>query len=205
MPKEDLPASRYHHGDLRSALVAAARDIVEREGPEEVSLRAVARAAGVSQAAPYHHFADKQALLAAVAADGFREFREVMLERAGEAAAPYQRLKGLGLGYVAYGVAHPALFRLMQGPAFQENGIYPDLDAARQKSYLPLANAVADCLPGASREKIRAACAGAWSIVHGMAILASDGRLASLVDLSDLETATEAIIYQLDIEKAPEA
>ncbi|MBI1365046.1 MAG: TetR family transcriptional regulator [Alphaproteobacteria bacterium] len=196
----------YHHGGLEAALIAAARAIAERDGPDGVSLRAVARAAGVSQAAPYHHFADKDALLAAVAAEGFRELRAALLARAEAAGGdPFERLRALAAGYVGFARARPALFRLMETPAFQRAGAYRALDAARQKSYLPLADAVAECLPGASRAKRVNACAAVWSLAHGMAILASDGRLGGLVDLSDLDKATDALIRQLNIAAAPGA
>ena len=187
----------YHHGDLRAALVKAAREIVDVKGPDEVSLRGVAEAAGVSRAAPYHHFQDKQALLAAVAAVGFHELADLMLSKVDLSASPRSRLDQLGFGYVEYGITNPKLFRLMQGPAFQVPNIYPDLDTARGASAAPLIEAVTACLPDQSNDGIMTACAAAWSIVHGMTMLATDGRLQSLIDVSQLRAASASITSQL--------
>ena len=187
----------YHHGDLRAALVKAAREIVDEKGPDVVSLRGVAEAAGVSRAAPYHHFQDKQALLAAVAAVGFHELAELMLGKVDPSASPRSRLDELGFGYIEFGVTNPNLFRLMQGPAFQVPDIYPDLDTARGASASPLVEAVSACLPDQTEKKIMTACAAAWSIVHGMTMLATDGRLQSLIDVSQLRAASASITSQL--------
>ncbi len=111
------PRTTYHHGDLRRTLIDAALRAVERRGPDAVTLRGVARDAGVSQAAPYNHFADKDALLAAVAAEAFQRFAAA-LDRAGAAASsPRARAAALGRAYVGFAHAHAALFRLMFGPA----------------------------------------------------------------------------------------
>src|SRR5215207_8044733 len=82
-------AKTYHHGDLRDALVRAALDILVNEGPEALTLRGVARAAGVSQAAPYRHFADRRALVAAVAEEGFKRLQRAMF---GDGTAAPSRL-----------------------------------------------------------------------------------------------------------------
>ena len=191
----------YHHGDLRAALVTEALAIVERDGPDGVSLRGTARAAGVSQAAPYHHFKDKQALLAAVAARGFRAFTESMLTRANEAKDAQDRLDKFGMGYVEFAVQHPLLFRLIQGPTFQINELDEELSLARNESAASLIDTVSACLPGATDKQIMAACAGAWSIVHGMAMLLNDGRLNGLLDTSDLQTVIRLVTQQLDMTK----
>lgn len=200
--RKKVRADRYHHGDLRAALVAQARRIVERKGPAQVSLRGIAKAAGVSQAAPYHHFKDKHALLAAVAADGFREFTRTMIERAAGASDPEDRLHKLGLGYVEFAVQHPALYWLMQGPTFRREKSDSELAEARRESAAPLVDAVTACIPGASAAQIKNACAAAWSIVHGMATLCNDGRMQTMIDGSDLEATARTIIGQLDIRRA---
>lgn len=196
--------SEYHHGDLRAALVREAGKVVAQEGPDAVSLRGVAKAAGVSQAAPYHHFKDKQALLSAVAAEGFRQFTETMLGRAGDADDPRDRLNKLGLGYVEFAVRNPSLFRLMHGPTFQGENVNDDLFNARNESFAPLLESVTGCLPGADETKIMSACAAAWSLVHGMATLSSDGRLCHLIDVADLEKAVPKITHQLAIDRVLE-
>ncbi len=102
-----------HHGDLRQALISAALDLIADSDADEVTLRAVARRAGVSSAAPYHHFADKNALLAAVARDGFESLGEVQLEVLARPGSPRDRLERLVSGYVLFALRHPTHYRLM--------------------------------------------------------------------------------------------
>jgi len=166
-------ASRgYHHGDLRAALVTAARAILEEGGLDGLSLRAVARRAGVSQAAPYHHFADKTALMAAVAAQGFEELAAAMRGRMAAESDPQERLDATGVGYVLFAVGNPALFQLMfQGgkDLFQTD---PALAAAGEKAYAVLEEAVAarDAAAG-SDDPPGIAQTAAWSMVHGLSKL----------------------------------
>lgn len=102
-----------HHGDLRSALIAAALDLIAGADADEVTLRAVARRAGVSSAAPYHHFVDKNALLAAVARDGFEALGEVQLEVLAGPGSAQDRLERLVTEYVLFALRHPTHYRLM--------------------------------------------------------------------------------------------
>lgn len=196
--------ARYHHGDLRRALVVAARAVVEREGPDAVSLRDVARRAGVSQAAPYHHFANKEALLAAVAAEGYRELAASMLSHGGSKKDAFGHFQGLGVGYVVYAVAHPALFRLMQGPRTDAGPATTELAEAANESFDLLRGAVAACLPLASALQQGRACAAAWSLVHGMATLCVDGRMSGLLDIGDPAKAARLVTGQLDISRVLE-
>ena len=106
-------AKPYHHGDLRRALVEAAERILENEGPSALSLRAVAREAGVSAAAPYHHFKDKNELLAAIAQEGFELLAQAMREGAAHEEDPRRRLNALGVAYVRFARDNPALYNLM--------------------------------------------------------------------------------------------
>ena len=105
----------YHHGDLRDALLRSARTILETQGLAALSLRGVARAAGVSPAAPYHHFPDKQTLLNAVAAEGFDALTSAMEKRMATKTGLNARVDASGVGYVTLAVENPALFRLMFG------------------------------------------------------------------------------------------
>src|SRR5258707_1216881 len=108
------PEGRYHHGDLRRALIDAARVLVEREGRQALTLRAAARMAGVSQAAPYRHFPDKNALLAAVAEDGVRALAAWLRGAAARHEGdPLARLQALGVAYVTFAVTSTAHFRVM--------------------------------------------------------------------------------------------
>ncbi|MBI4591031.1 MAG: TetR/AcrR family transcriptional regulator [Candidatus Rokubacteria bacterium] len=173
----------YHHGDLRRALLAAALRLLETEGPRALTLRAVARRAGVSQAAPYRHFADKQALLAAVAEEGFRAMTEAMRRATTEHPDnPLGRLHALGLAYVGFASGHPSHFRVMFGREIADRSAYPSLGAAAQEAFALLLEAIADCQragfvrPGDLEEL----ALSAWSIVHGLSALLVDSQLHGL-------------------------
>ncbi|WP_205849267.1 TetR/AcrR family transcriptional regulator [Natronospirillum operosum] len=170
---------RYHHGDLAPALVQAAREILETEGLSKLSLRAAARRAGVSQAAPYHHFRDKTALLAAVAAEGHRTFTRAMVEGMSQAGTdPAERLVACGVAYVDFATHNPGLFRLMFGGTIEQCEIFPDLVAAGAASYRVLEDTVAALTPGQSEpEALQIQALDAWSTVHGLAMLMIDGGL----------------------------
>jgi AcrR family transcriptional regulator len=185
----------YHHGNLRVALVEAALRLVETEGVEAATLRGAARLAGVSQAAPYRHFADKQALLAGVAEAGFLALTRLM-RRAGEphTADTIARLRALGLAYVEFATAHPAQFRVMFGRVAPDRSAYPSLSQAAGETFGLLVEAIRSCQreghvhPGDPDEL--ALCA--WAGVHGLASLAVDGQLAQVGGRS-LETLAHAV------------
>src|SRR6266566_2082637 len=107
--KAAVSARGYHHGDLRSALVAAAAALLERDGAEALSFRAVARAAGVSQAAPYNHFSGRDDLLATAAEAGFRALQASQIAAAGQAPPGLRRVISLGMDYLAFATARPQL------------------------------------------------------------------------------------------------
>jgi len=163
--RKRLPS--YHHGDLRDALIKAARKILEKDGLADLSLRQVARAVGVSPAAPYHHFADKQALLTAVATQGFAALRSEMLRRMAKETDPAARLDASGVGYVVFAVDNPALFRLMFGG--EELSANATLTDAGKKAYDVLEAAVADTSPEGNANPL--VCLRLWALVHGIAKL----------------------------------
>ncbi len=103
----------YHHGDLRAALLAAGEAELTEKGVEGFSLRAVAKRAGVSHAAPAHHFGDVGGLLTALAAEGFRRFQATLDAREAGIGDPRERAVAAGLGYMEFAMARPALFRLV--------------------------------------------------------------------------------------------
>jgi AcrR family transcriptional regulator len=128
---QEKRSASYHHGDLRDALVRAARTILEKQGLAALSLRGVARVVGVSPAAPYHHFPDKQALLEAVAAQGFDALTAAMEKRMAKKTDPTGRLDASGVGYVTFALENPALFRLMFGNGEQQPSAHARLREAR--------------------------------------------------------------------------
>ena len=141
----------------------------------KLSLRGAARRAGVSQTAPYRHFRDKEALLAALAAGGFRELAETMQQLAGAAAEPSQRLLATGQAYVAFALEKSALFRLMFGPEISLKASYPELRAAAEEAFAVLTLEVSRGQMTEMHAYDRAVAA--WSLVHGLATLLIDGQI----------------------------
>lgn len=174
---------KFHHGDLRWALLEAASRLLDEHGPLGVGLRAAARLAGVSQTAPYRHFADKEAILAALAEQGLAELGDRMAAAAREASDPLLALRAIARTYVMSATARPQLFRLMFGPEVADKARYPGVRAAGERAFQVLVEAIAAAQrAGAVREGDPAELAlGHWSAVHGFASLIVDGRLADQV------------------------
>lgn len=165
----------YHHGNLRAALLAAGRKILDAEGVTALGLRAVARAAEVSPTAVYRHFNDKAALLAAIAADGFRGLAAAMREAADAAADPGDRMAAIGRAYVTFAVANSAVVRLMFGPEIPDKADHPDLSAAGEEAFAVLSGELAST--GARDAQSPDAALAAWSLVHGLSTLLIDGQI----------------------------
>ena len=166
----------YHHGDLKPALLEAAGQLVAAKGPAGVTLRAVAKRVGVSHAAPYRHFADKEALLAGLATEGFRRFaRRLDIPRSTGSAL--DRVEALGRSYVAFAVSEPQIFRLMFGHEVGDRARHPELLAAAGTTFMLLVDAIADAQAaseisaGSAHDLARVA----WCAVHGLASLVVDG------------------------------
>ena len=178
-PDTAKPEASDHPGDLRTALIAAARHILETEGREALSLRAAARAAGVSQAAPYHHFASKEALLAAIAAQGFDELADVMSKRMAKEADPVARLNASGVGYVAFAVNNPEIFALMFGGLTSQVSGEPALRESGGRAYGVLQDAIMESQKAKGRTAADGPLAGLWSWcgVHGLAKLVIEQKL----------------------------
>jgi AcrR family transcriptional regulator len=183
---------RYHHGNLRQALVKAALELVRTEGAEGLTLRAAARRAGVSQAAPYRHFADKDALLAAVAEEGFRAMVAAMgaaLAAAGD--EPLARFRALGQAYVGFARGHRSHLRVMFGREVADRAAYPGLQEAAGAAFRLLVDAIADCqraglVRAGDPEEL---AVSAWSMVHGFSALLVDGQLDVVEHRSGAELA----------------
>ncbi|MFZ3562351.1 TetR/AcrR family transcriptional regulator [Streptomyces sp. BH055] len=160
----------YHHGDLRAACLRAARELLEEDGSAALSMRAVARRAGVSPTAPYRHFEDREALVSAVASEGYRELAEQLLAAHPSPVTPNE-LAEIAVAYVRFALDHPALFRAM----FAE-----PCDPANEERVAATA-AITDYV----RDTVRRAVPGAdpdtlwtpvWALVHGLAFLHLDGK-----------------------------
>jgi AcrR family transcriptional regulator len=193
---------RYHHGNLRVALLDAAERSLERKGAAGLALRAIARDARVTHAAAYHHFEDRDALLRAVAARGFERFAEALAAAAREHAGPDAFLE-VGVAYVRFATSHPALFRLMFGAeAARGRSGDPELRAAAERALEVLLAGVRAAAPKLSDAAVRRRAAGAWSVVHGLSALILDGQLAPL-ELGAAEDPEELARQVLAAEPAP--
>jgi AcrR family transcriptional regulator len=198
-PVEEAP---YHHGALHEALLKAAEKVLERDGLQGLTLRAVAREAGVSHAAPTHHFGDLTGLVSDLAAIGFRQFNAAMAAADSSGPSPLDKAMARAKAYVAYARAHPGMYGLM----FRTERLdmtRPSLHEAASASFAGLAGSI-----GASRhEQIAAealsldqaaAIARAWSLVHGFTMLLLDGRLTDILrrlpEGTDAETLLDAML-----------
>jgi AcrR family transcriptional regulator len=183
----------YHHGDLRRALLDTALAAVAEHGPAAVSLRDVARRAGVSHAAPTHHFGDKTGLLTALAAEGWTLLADALTAT----ARRDPRFSELGVTYVVFAVAHPAHFAVMRAPGMTK-GADPGLAAAQERAAAQLqAGAARHSDPAAAADPLTATAG--WAMVHGLAALILEG---SIMPEPDVETLARAVTNQLGTPEA---
>lgn len=173
-------AAPYHHGDLRRALIDAALDRLADGSIASIGLRELARGVGVSSAAPYRHFRNKAALLAAVAIEGFDRFRAT-LEAARESSPDEAQLAAMSRAYVQFARDHRALFQLMFSPEADRRK-FPALKAAAQAAFAPLAQVAAR----ESKDAPLETAIGAWALAHGLSnLLLDDDLLAFDVERTD--------------------
>lgn len=174
MSRNGPPDRAYHHGDLRAALLASAAALIEERGIDAFSLREVARRAGVSPAAPSHHFGDARGLLTALAAQAFRDLGDA-LEEGGVADDRETRIRRQGIAYVGFAIARPGRFGLMWRSALLD-AADPAFDQASRRAFRALDRPVrGDADPAPPHDPACAPSIACWSIVHGFATLALGG------------------------------
>jgi AcrR family transcriptional regulator len=171
----------YHHGDLREALVAAGTAILEKHGAAGLSLRAIARAANVSHAAPHHHFETLADLLAEIAARGFERFVAQLEKKSRGSATPEAKLEAMNRAYVGFALENPAVYELMFRQGSNELGS-DRLREAATAAWRQLEHAVAAIDPHNAQSR----AAFVWSAVHGLATLLIDKRFPPTVDVRGL-------------------
>lgn len=192
---------RYHHGSLDQALLQAAETVLERDGLQGLTLRAVAREAGVSHAAPTHHFGDLTGLLSELAAIGFQRFGRTMGEAGAIHGTPGEKAMARARAYVAYAKAKPGMYGLM----FRTERLdmnRPALHAAANASFAGLMRAI-----GAKRQEEIADdhlsmdqatdIVRAWSLVHGYTMLMLDGRLKDVLERLPAGTDAETLLVAM--------
>jgi AcrR family transcriptional regulator len=195
----------YHHGDLRAALLGAARSLAAEVGVDVFTLREVARRAGVSHAAPYHHFKDKAALIRALATEAFSRLAQNLRAAAGTKGSPLKKLQAVGVAYVRFAAANPAEFRFMfrrdlcvqkESPAADA----ADLAGTGQAAYQVLVDAVVACqhaglVPARHLDTLALT---AWSTVHGLAEILLNGPAEGLTSTPEgLDELARTVIRTL--------
>jgi AcrR family transcriptional regulator len=161
----------YHHGDLRAALIAAARHVLETARPEAITLKSLAHRLGVSQPAPYRHFANRGALLAAVATDGFERFRDALIA-ARDGAPENEVFLESCLAYLEFARANRGVYRLMFASQLLHEADDEALDRASSAAFDFLLDGAARIAPP---ERARAIAVWIWSTLHGLAMLEAAG------------------------------
>ncbi|HEY2447023.1 MAG TPA: TetR/AcrR family transcriptional regulator [Rhizomicrobium sp.] len=180
-----VKGDRYHHGDLHNALLAAARAILEEEGLPGLSLRAVARKAGVSHAAPYRHFSSHEALLSELAKEGFEALRAEIVAAASRPGVEDDRIASIGGAYMRFAAKRPALTRLMFGPQLPNRDKFPELAAAADAVGVEIGVALDDAAMGVA----------VWAAVHGLAMLI----LENVVDLGQRRAGLHVLPSRAEI------
>jgi AcrR family transcriptional regulator len=187
-------ATPYHHGALREALIEATESLLDEQGAEAFSLREVARRAGVSPAAPAHHFGDAAGLLTAVAQGGFAGLTQALQAADARGGADARAaLRAQGVAYVHFATAHPGRFRLMfrQGKLRDEPELHAQADAAFAVLLRGVCRAFGIADPARMNEVHWQALTGLWSLVHGYAHLAIAGKLELIAGEGGIDAFVE--------------
>jgi AcrR family transcriptional regulator len=175
----------YHHGDLRNGLLEAARTILEEESLAALTLRAVARKAGVSHAAPYRHFPNHEALLVELSIEGFDELREALVEAAKAQGSESDKIATIGAAYMRFVAHRPALARLMFGGQLPNRDQFPALGLKADSIGQEIGNALHDSALGLA----------VWSAVHGLAMLV----LENVIDLGQRRSGLHVLPTRAEI------
>ncbi len=187
----------YHHGDLRSCLIREGLALIREKGLTSLSLRAVARAVGVSAGAPYHHFQNRAELLAGIAAEGFTMLYQVVKE-AQKNADEGEELTLMGTAYTSFAVKNPEHFRAMFSPELSEPGAFPALEEKAYAVFDELARSVfrgqsEGSIPEGNPQKYILI---AWAVAHGVSTLLIDGPLANSEKIDFDPTLMGAIVAE---------
>jgi AcrR family transcriptional regulator len=174
-----MPAKKYHHGDLKNALIRAGVEILSKDGVRGLSLRKVAQKAGVSHTAPYSHFADKQALIAAISTEGFR----IIYEKLDDAIRrhhgnPLRQLVEGAYAYIQFALSDPAHFKVTLSSVLEREKDYPAFVEMSQKSYGRVIRIVETCQAAGlvRRGPVDVEAVSVWSMVHGFVSLLLEGQ-----------------------------
>ena len=193
------PQNTYHHGDLRDALVQAALREAERGGPEAISIKALAKALGVSQPAPYRHFADREALLVAATAEAFRQFNAVLRD-ATRRPSKRSKLSRIARATLDFGLQRNGIYRLMFATRVKAGAPSgSELHQAATETFGLVLEALGPPVEGFLRERHALTI---WSGVHGVVMLAEPGLLTGTVAHVSIEDLVEDMVRQTELAHA---
>jgi AcrR family transcriptional regulator len=196
-----MPRKNYHHGDLKNALIKAGIRILSKEGLGGLSLRRVAKKAGVSHTAPYAHFADKQALIAAISTEGYHQLYE-QLTAAVETNQGNQQnmLVEVGWAYVQFALKDPELFKIMFSGVIEQEKDYPDFREISQKNFQLLVGIVKTYQETGllAPEPVDLVAVRLWSLVHGFIMLLLEGQIShTLLDRMSIKALLIFMINEI--------
>ncbi|MEX2165927.1 MAG: TetR/AcrR family transcriptional regulator [Methyloceanibacter sp.] len=167
--------------DLRQKVLKASLAVIEEAGLDRLSMREVARKAGVSHQAPYHYFPDREAILAAIAGEGFAKLGQSLTRAAGSGSDPSKAVEAMGRAYVEFALRHPAYFQVM----FRADAVplesYPEARKQEDEAFGRLVEGIDKALAGQPAETRRKLAVASWALVHGLATLILEGSLARKV------------------------
>ena len=187
----------YHHGDLRRALLDAAAAFLATHDVTALNLQVVAKAAGVSPGAPYHHFEDKVSLLAALATEGFLELFAMIERDTKRAGDPHAKLEALVSAYLRFSERMPAHYRIMFLPDVGDRVRFAELHAASGLSLNLSVAVLAACLPDVSGKQVASRAVVMWSTCHGFASLRAAGVLTNIPGIPPLAELRRTAIRQI--------
>jgi AcrR family transcriptional regulator len=194
-----MPRKKYHHGDLKNALIRAGMEIISKEGLGGLSLRKVAKKAGVSHAAPYAHFADKQALIAAISTEGHHRLHDQIASAvAAHEGNPQRILVEVGWSYVQFALSDPQRFKVMFSGILEQEKDYPEFREIALKSFELLVSSVKRCQDAGllAPEPAVLVAVRLWSVVHGFILLLLEGQISHT--LLDRMSIRELLVLMLN-------
>ena len=194
-----MPRKNYHHGDLKNALIKVGIQILSKEGLWGLSLRRVAKKAGVSHTAPYAHFADKQALIAAISTEGYHQlYKQLTAAVETNHVNPQNMLVEVGWAYVQFALKDPELFKVMFSGVIEQEKDYPDFREISQKNFQLLLGIIKTYQESGllAPEPVDLVAVRLWSVVHGFIMLLLEGQISHT--LLDRMSIKELMVFMID-------
>ncbi len=192
MPRRK-PVRPYHHGDLKAALKEAALQLVREKGPKGFSLNEASRLAGVTVAAPYRHFVDKEGLLAEIACDGNAILLSEVQGAAGRPGAVKERMFEAGMAYLRFSSHHSDYFNVIFNSGI-DKAKYPEVHRTCMEAFAVIADLADQFEP--TPEMARERAISAWALVHGLAVLCADSALSAEEDFAHLRPILKRFLDQ---------